>query len=204
MTLGLCKGNIEIYLHFEQQKGSEAKCSRASSLVTAMSLSVHPTLITDFFFSIYLYVKKKWDVNMFVLYLMNCVDKNNCVSPTVLGFVGQNNNYSFKRVVPPLFPCLCARFTELSKCSLSGQPLPAYQEWPWHLSHVLSGGALQCVCTPLDFYRQKTIMTKGDAFAFHHWGYMKSLCIKPCTRVNRDQSDSHIVIIMFKYQHVTT
>lgn len=109
-----------------------------------------------FFFFIYLYVKKEWGLNIFVLYLMNCVDNNNCVSPTVLGFVGQNNNCSFKRVVPPLFPCLCARFNKLSRCSLSSQPLPFYQEWPWHLSHILSSGTLQCVCSPQDFYRQKT------------------------------------------------
>lgn len=193
--------NLSSFRTTERQRGEVQPSQQLGPSDVLVSAS---DLDNRFFFSIYLYVKKKWDVNMFVLYLMNCVDKNNCVSPTVLGFVGQNNNCSFKRVVPPLFPCLCARFTELSRCSLSGQPLPAYQEWPWYLSHILSGGALQCVCTPPDFYRQKTIMTKGDAFAFHHWGYMNSLCIKPCTRVNRDQSDSHIVIIMFKYQHVTT
>lgn len=134
MTLRLCKpGKYWNLSSFRTTKRQQGEVQPSQQLGHRDVLVRAADLDNRFFFS-YLYVKKAWGLNMFVSYLMNCVDKKNCVSPTVLGDVGQNNNCSFKGVVPLLFPCLCARFIELSRCSLSSQSLPSYQEWPWHLS----------------------------------------------------------------------
>lgn len=203
MTLILCKpGKYWNLYSFRATKRQQGEVQPSQQLGHRDVLVRAADLDSRFFF-IYPYVKKACGLNMFVLYLMNCVDKNNSVSPTVLGDVGKNNNCGFKGVVPPLFPCLCARFIELFRCSLSGQPLPSYQEWPWHLSHILSAGTLQCICVPQDFYREQK-HDKIRCLCLLSLGYMKSLCIKSCTRVNRDQSGSDIVIIMLKYQLVTT
>lgn len=138
------EGNSEIYLHFEQQHGIEAKCCRASHLVTVMSLSGQPTLII-YFSSIYIWGNKNKkqkplsSKRICFVYDELCL-KNNRVSSTVLEKdVGQENSAGFMEV-GPFFLVLVNHWTHSPVLWVARQPW--YWDWLWHCFHITPGGTL--------------------------------------------------------------